>query len=85
MPLTQVGRSSYHIRWVSSKPFCTVSTGNVLSTDGALVSPSFTEQVLSGKFVLRFAVGAPLTEEQHIFAAWKILQDLATKQLLGSS
>ncbi|XP_066389814.1 tryptophan decarboxylase 2 isoform X2 [Miscanthus floridulus] len=40
--------------------------------------------ILSGKFVLRFAVGAPLTEEQHINAAWKILQDLATKQLLGS-
>ncbi|KAJ1288426.1 hypothetical protein BS78_02G088100 [Paspalum vaginatum] len=40
--------------------------------------------VLSGKFVLRFAVGAPLTEEQHIFAAWKLLQDLATR-VLGSS
>ncbi|OEL20937.1 Tyrosine decarboxylase 1, partial [Dichanthelium oligosanthes] len=40
--------------------------------------------VLSGKFVLRFAVGAPLTEEQHVFAAWKLLQDLATKQLGNS-
>ncbi|XP_072148217.1 tryptophan decarboxylase 2 isoform X1 [Setaria viridis] len=40
--------------------------------------------VLSGKFILRFVVGAPLTEEQHVFAAWKVLQDLATKQL-GSS
>ncbi|XP_062189591.1 tryptophan decarboxylase 2 isoform X4 [Phragmites australis] len=30
--------------------------------------------VLSGKFVLRFAVGAPLTEEQHVLAAWKLLQ-----------
>ncbi|KAL5196921.1 hypothetical protein ABZP36_000433 [Zizania latifolia] len=39
--------------------------------------------VLSGKFVLRFAVGAPLTEEQHVDAAWKLLQDEATK-LLGS-
>jgi tyrosine decarboxylase len=58
---------------------------NVLSTDSALVSPYFIEQVLSGKFVLRFAVGAPLTEGQHIFSAWKILQDLATKQLLESS
>ncbi|ONK70101.1 uncharacterized protein A4U43_C05F30270 [Asparagus officinalis] len=34
--------------------------------------------VLSGKFVLRFAVGAPLTEETHIKAAWEVLQDQAT-------
>ncbi|WOL10650.1 tyrosine decarboxylase 1 [Canna indica] len=27
--------------------------------------------VLSGKFVLRFAVGAPLTEDRHIVTAWK--------------
>ncbi|KAF8692733.1 hypothetical protein HU200_039431 [Digitaria exilis] len=40
--------------------------------------------VLSGKFILRFAVGAPLTEEQHVFAAWKLLQDLASKQLESS-
>ncbi|XP_025801387.1 tryptophan decarboxylase 2-like [Panicum hallii] len=36
---------------------------------------------LSGMFVLRFAVGVPLTEQQRVFAAWKLLQDLATKQL----
>uniref|UniRef100_A0A453G827 Tyrosine decarboxylase 1 n=1 Tax=Aegilops tauschii subsp. strangulata TaxID=200361 RepID=A0A453G827_AEGTS len=35
--------------------------------------------VLSGKFVLRFAVGAPLTEEKHVDAAWKLLQDEASK------
>nr|WGU11341.1 tyrosine decarboxylase 2 [Crinum x powellii] len=34
--------------------------------------------VLSGKYVIRFAVGAPLTEETHIKAAWKVLQDQAT-------
>ncbi|XP_037409914.1 tryptophan decarboxylase 2-like [Triticum dicoccoides] len=39
--------------------------------------------VLSGKFVLRFAVGAPLTEEKHVDAAWKLLQDEASK-ILGS-
>uniref|UniRef100_J3MKD2 Tyrosine decarboxylase n=1 Tax=Oryza brachyantha TaxID=4533 RepID=J3MKD2_ORYBR len=37
--------------------------------------------VLSGKFILRFAVGAPLTEERHVDAAWKLLQDEATKVL----
>lgn len=40
--------------------------------------------VLSGKFVLRFAVGAPLTEETHVRAAWKILQDEATIILAAS-
>ncbi|XP_026666219.1 tyrosine decarboxylase 2 isoform X2 [Phoenix dactylifera] len=38
-------------------------------------------EVLSGNFVLRFAVGAPLTEEKHIKEAWKVLQDHATTLL----
>nr|AZM69446.1 tyrosine decarboxylase [Asarum sp. XW-2018] len=38
--------------------------------------------VLSGKFILRFAVGAPLTEEKHVREAWTLLQDKATT-LLG--
>lgn len=33
--------------------------------------------VLSNTFTLRFVVGAPLTEQQHVSAAWKILQDQA--------
>ncbi|KAG6482264.1 hypothetical protein ZIOFF_058895 [Zingiber officinale] len=37
--------------------------------------------VLSGKFILRFAVGAPLTEDKHITMAWKVLQDQATSLL----
>lgn len=37
--------------------------------------------VLSGKYVLRFAVGAPLTEERHIISAWKVLQDEASALL----
>ncbi|XP_059432490.1 phenylacetaldehyde synthase-like, partial [Corylus avellana] len=39
--------------------------------------------VLSGKYILRFAVGAPLTEERHVTAAWKVLQEEAST-LLGS-
>ncbi|GFP82980.1 tyrosine decarboxylase 1 [Phtheirospermum japonicum] len=34
--------------------------------------------VLSNKYVLRFAVGAPLTEERHVFAAWTTLQEKAS-------
>ncbi|KAL6540768.1 Tyrosine decarboxylase 1 [Orobanche minor] len=33
--------------------------------------------VLSNKYVLRFAVGGPLTEERHVIAAWKTLQEKA--------
>uniref|UniRef100_A0A224X4E8 Tryptophan decarboxylase n=1 Tax=Hypericum perforatum TaxID=65561 RepID=A0A224X4E8_HYPPE len=40
--------------------------------------------VLSGKYTLRFAIGAPLTEERHVVAAWKVLQQEASA-LLGSS
>ncbi|XP_010262477.1 PREDICTED: tyrosine decarboxylase 1 isoform X1 [Nelumbo nucifera] len=37
--------------------------------------------ILSGKYILRLAVGAPLTEGRHISAAWKVLQDEATTLL----
>ncbi|KAJ0254154.1 hypothetical protein HA466_0106980 [Hirschfeldia incana] len=33
---------------------------------------------LSGKFVLRFAIGAPLTEEKHVMEAWKVIQEEAS-------
>ena len=35
-------------------------------------------QALSGRYVVRFAIGAPLTEESHILEAWKIFQEVAT-------
>ncbi|CAO2839809.1 unnamed protein product [Amaranthus hypochondriacus] len=34
--------------------------------------------VLSGKYTLRLAVGAPLTEKKHIDASWEIFQEKAT-------
>ncbi|KAL5059781.1 hypothetical protein RYX36_031385 [Vicia faba] len=40
-----------------------------------------THTVLSGEFVLRFAVGAPLTEVRHVKPAWQILQEKATALL----
>ncbi|MFS7987218.1 putative tyrosine decarboxylase [Helianthus anomalus] len=40
--------------------------------------------VLSGKYILRFAVGAPLTEERHIIAAWKLFQEAASSLLENS-
>ncbi|XP_050364044.1 tyrosine decarboxylase 2 [Argentina anserina] len=40
--------------------------------------------VLSGTYILRFAVGAPLTEEKHVNAAWKVLQDEASALLATS-
>ncbi|XP_062101104.1 tryptophan decarboxylase 2-like [Humulus lupulus] len=39
--------------------------------------------VLSGKYLLRFAVGAPLTEERHVNGAWNVLQEKASA-LLGT-
>lgn len=33
---------------------------------------------LSGKYTLRLAVGAPLTEERHVNAAWKVIQEKAS-------
>ena len=36
------------------------------------------KQTLSGKFVLRLAIGAPLTEEKHVMDAWKVIQEEAS-------
>ncbi|GLT41320.1 hypothetical protein SLA2020_153940 [Shorea laevis] len=49
------------------------STGNIF----------ISHTVLSGTYILRFAVGAPLTEERHVNGAWQVLQEKATS-LLGS-
>ncbi|KAF3485661.1 hypothetical protein F2Q69_00052003 [Brassica cretica] len=38
----------------------------------------FSHTILSGKFVLRFAIGAPLTEEKHVKEAWKVIQEEAS-------
>lgn len=35
-------------------------------------------QVLSGMYILRFAVGAPLTEERHVNEAWELIQAQAS-------
>ncbi|CAI0550148.1 unnamed protein product [Linum tenue] len=34
-----------------------------------------THTVAGGKFMLRFAVGATLTEERHVLAAWKLIKE----------
>ncbi|XP_065865254.1 phenylacetaldehyde synthase [Euphorbia lathyris] len=41
--------------------------------------------VLSGKFILRFAVGAPLSEERHVTQAWKLFQVQASALLMNIS
>ncbi|KAF3438320.1 hypothetical protein FNV43_RR21082 [Rhamnella rubrinervis] len=40
-----------------------------------------THAVVDGVFVLRFAVGATLTEEQHVFMAWEIVKEHADATL----
>ncbi|KMZ65142.1 putative Tyrosine decarboxylase (or alternatively Aromatic aldehyde synthase) [Zostera marina] len=38
----------------------------------------FTHTIISDKYILRFAVGATLTEERHIIESWKVIQNQAT-------
>ncbi|MED6147516.1 Tyrosine decarboxylase 2 [Stylosanthes scabra] len=56
---------------------------DLLDSVNSTGSVFITHTVLSGQFILRFAVGAPLTEQRHVDAAWRILQEKATA-LLGS-
>ncbi|KAK1325309.1 Tyrosine/DOPA decarboxylase 1 [Acorus calamus] len=36
-----------------------------------------THAVVEGKYVLRMAIGATLTEERHVLGAWKVIQEMA--------
>lgn len=44
-----------------------------------------THTVLGGVYVIRFAVGATLTDETHVLAAWKLVKEMADELLLTSS
>ncbi|THG03123.1 hypothetical protein TEA_012273 [Camellia sinensis var. sinensis] len=44
-----------------------------------------THVVVGGVYVIRFAVGASLTNYQHVNMAWKVVQDHAHAMLLTSS
>ncbi|KAK1260738.1 Aromatic-L-amino-acid decarboxylase [Acorus gramineus] len=42
-----------------------------------------THTVVGGEYVMRFAVGATLTEERHVVAAWEIIRGKAEELLMG--
>nr|ABJ16446.1 tyrosine decarboxylase [Aristolochia contorta] len=44
-----------------------------------------THSVVGGVYMIRFAVGASLTEDRHVNLAWKVVQDHADALLLGPS
>ncbi|KAK9266353.1 hypothetical protein L1049_012477 [Liquidambar formosana] len=43
-----------------------------------------TRTIVGGVYMLRFAVGATLTEERHVIAAWKLINEGADTLLKGS-
>uniref|UniRef100_A0A224X465 Tryptophan decarboxylase n=1 Tax=Hypericum kalmianum TaxID=473045 RepID=A0A224X465_9ROSI len=57
---------------------------NLLDAVNSSGKAFMTHTVLSGKYTLRFVVGAPLTEERHVIAAWKVLQEVASTLLESS-
>ncbi|XP_061343435.1 tyrosine decarboxylase 2 isoform X1 [Gastrolobium bilobum] len=57
---------------------------DLLASVNSTGSVFITHTVLSGEYILRFAVGAPLTEMRHVNVAWQILQDKATALLESS-
>ncbi|KAJ6728964.1 hypothetical protein OIU85_019937 [Salix viminalis] len=74
--------SRYRSVWISQVPSVAALAG-CYPSDIFFGKIFISHTVLSGKYILRFAVGAPLTEERHVIAAWKVLQDESTS-LLGS-
>lgn len=67
----------------NSEDHCNKLNHDLLDLVNSTGSVFITHTVLSGDYILRFAVGAPLTEKRHVNVAWQILQDKATA-LLGS-
>ncbi|RVW53668.1 Tyrosine decarboxylase 1 [Vitis vinifera] len=51
---------------------------NLLDTVNSTGKVYISHTALSGKYTLRLAVGAPLTEERHVNAAWKVIQEKAS-------
>lgn len=43
-----------------------------------------THAVIGGEYVMRFAVGASLTENRHVILAWKVVQEHANALLTNS-
>ncbi|CDY35207.1 BnaA01g08240D [Brassica napus] len=58
---------------------CNERNRELLATVNSTGKIFISHTALSGKFILRFAVGAPLTEEKHVTEAWRIIQKHATK------
>ncbi|KAL0726779.1 hypothetical protein Bca4012_022872 [Brassica carinata] len=58
---------------------CNERNRELLATVNSTGQIFISHTVLSGKFILRFAVGAPLTEEKHVTEAWRIIQKHASK------
>ncbi|XP_056859340.1 tyrosine decarboxylase 2 isoform X2 [Raphanus sativus] len=57
---------------------CNERNRELLATVNSTGKIFISHTVLSGKFILRFAVGAPLTEEKHVNEAWRIIQKHAS-------
>jgi aromatic-L-amino-acid decarboxylase len=53
------------------------ATDALVDSANATHEAMFTRTVLDGRSVLRFSIGGGATEEQHVAAAWKLLQSLA--------
>ncbi|WZY68705.1 hypothetical protein YC2023_000945 [Brassica napus] len=58
---------------------CNERNRELLATVNSTGKIFISHTALSGKFILRFAVGAPLTEEKHVTEAWRIIQKHATE------
>lgn len=51
-------------------------TDELIEAANATGQVLFTRTVLDGRSVLRFSIGTRSTEERHVLAAWRLLQDL---------
>lgn len=60
---------------------CNKQNQDLLDAVNATGKIFISHTVLSGKLVLRFAVGAPLTEEKHVKEAWNLIQQQASNLL----
>ncbi|KAK1420306.1 hypothetical protein QVD17_21804 [Tagetes erecta] len=53
----------------------------VLQSVNATGRVYMTHSIVGGVYVIRFAVGATLTEERHVYEAWTLVCDHATSML----
>ncbi|XVF45990.1 hypothetical protein PTKIN_Ptkin02bG0252200 [Pterospermum kingtungense] len=79
LPPTKIGynKSDHRTRVVDDEEYANKLNKTLLESVNSSGQVYMTHTVVHGIYVIRFAVGASLTEDKHVIKAWKVVQETA--------